>query len=59
MNKSVIVLKIYLCTFGAIQQTKLISLRRNPINCDQNHLQLPIENNIKWKKINSQQKYIK
>ena len=32
MNKSVAVLKVYLCAFGVFQQTKLISLRRNSIN---------------------------
>ena len=37
MNKSVIVLRIYLCAFGAFQQKKLISLRQNPINRDQKH----------------------
>ena len=37
MNKSVIVLKIYSCAFRAFQQTKLISLRENPINSDQKH----------------------
>ena len=37
MNKSVIVLKIYLCASGAFQQKKLISVREYPINCDQKH----------------------
>ena len=37
MDRSVIVLKIYLCAFRLFQQTKLISVRENPINCYQKH----------------------
>ena len=29
--------QIYLCELGAFQQTKLISLMQNPINCDPKH----------------------
>ena len=56
--------KYIFCAFGAFQQTKLISLRENPIKCDQKHLAAAYwkKNQNKKpneKKFNSQQKYIK
>ena len=51
MNKSVIVLKIYSCAFRAFQQTKLISLRENPINSDQKHFAA-----VYWKNKNKKNK---
>ena len=50
-KKSLILPKIHLCAFGAFQQTKLISLRKNSIKSDQKYFSAAYRKKYQMKKM--------